>query len=139
MTNDAKAAGFVVVTTDKGLCGWFEHNTARRHRQTQGSAGGRIDTQAVAIGYKNLGFLNRVGAVVSRQSRSWATSPIWFQADWPGQGAAGRALAEEKARSMRSTHTKFVSTMRQTCRRAVVARRPIALANAWPARLGLHL
>jgi F-type H+-transporting ATPase subunit gamma len=65
-TNDnAKAAGIVVITTDKGLCGGLNTNALRivtnklRELQAQG-----IDTQAVAIGNKGLGFLNRIGAKV---------------------------------------------------------------------------
>jgi F-type H+-transporting ATPase subunit gamma len=65
-TNDsAKAAGIVVVTTDKGLCGGLNTNALRivtgKIRELQGQG---VDTQAVAIGNKGLGFLNRIGAKV---------------------------------------------------------------------------
>ena len=63
--NDAKAAGFIVVSTDKGLCGGLNTNVLRaltgKLREVQ-SAGHAV--QAVAIGTKGLGFLNRIGAPV---------------------------------------------------------------------------
>ena len=64
-TNDGKSVGFIVVTTDKGLCGGLNTNLLRavtaKLRETQ-SAGKTV--QAVAIGGKGLGFLNRMGAAV---------------------------------------------------------------------------
>ncbi|MFM8755526.1 MAG: F0F1 ATP synthase subunit gamma, partial [Limnohabitans sp.] len=63
--NSAKTAGFIVVTTDKGLCGGMNTNVLRavtnkiRDLQAQGTG-----IEAVAIGNKGLGFLGRVGAKV---------------------------------------------------------------------------
>src|SRR3954453_9656717 len=61
----AKAVGFIVVTTDKGLCGGMNTNVLRlvtnKMREVQ-QAGGSV--QAVAIGNKGLGFLNRIAASV---------------------------------------------------------------------------
>jgi F-type H+-transporting ATPase subunit gamma len=58
-----KSVGFIVITTDKGLCGGLNTNVLRavtnKMREVQ-SAGGQV--QAVAIGNKGLGFLNRIGA-----------------------------------------------------------------------------
>jgi F-type H+-transporting ATPase subunit gamma len=63
--NDGKSVGFIVVTTDKGLCGGLNTNLLRavtgQLRETQ--AAGKTP-QAVAIGGKGLGFLNRMGAQV---------------------------------------------------------------------------
>ena len=61
----AKAVGFIVVTTDKGLCGGMNTNILRmvtqktRELETAGSK-----VEAVAIGNKGLGFMNRVGVRV---------------------------------------------------------------------------
>src|SRR6187431_2323536 len=64
-TNDAKAVGFIVVTTDKGLCGGMNTNVLRavttKLRELQADG---VESQAVAIGNKGLGFLNRIGAKV---------------------------------------------------------------------------
>jgi F-type H+-transporting ATPase subunit gamma len=63
--NESKAVGFIVVTTDKGLCGGMNTNVLRavttklREQQAAG-----MTSQAVAIGNKGLGFLNRIGAQV---------------------------------------------------------------------------
>ena len=61
----ANAVGFIVVTTDKGLCGGMNTNVLRqvtqKTRELEG-AGKRIE--AVAIGKKALSFLNRIGAKV---------------------------------------------------------------------------
>src|SRR2546427_206120 len=65
VNGDAKTAGVIVVTTDKGLCGGMNTNVLRavtaklRELQDQG-----VSAEAVAIGNKGLGFLNRVGAKV---------------------------------------------------------------------------
>jgi F-type H+-transporting ATPase subunit gamma len=60
-----KSVGFIVVTTDKGLCGGLNTNVLRavtnKMREVQGTGG---HVQAVAIGNKGLGFLNRIGAKV---------------------------------------------------------------------------
>ena len=57
--------GFIVVTTDKGLCGGLNTNVLRavtqKMRDVQ-AAGGKIST--VAIGNKAFSFLNRAGANV---------------------------------------------------------------------------
>jgi F-type H+-transporting ATPase subunit gamma len=60
-----KAVGFIVVSTDKGLCGGLNTNILRAvtHKMAEvQKAGGSV--QAVAIGNKGLGFLNRIGARV---------------------------------------------------------------------------
>ena len=63
--NEGKATGFVVVTTDKGLCGGLNTNVLRattikiKEAQAQG-----LGVRTVAIGNKGFGFLNRVGAKV---------------------------------------------------------------------------
>ena len=64
-TGQAKAVGFIVVTTDKGLCGGMNTNVLRMMTQKTReleAAGNKIE--AVAIGNKGLGFLNRVGVKI---------------------------------------------------------------------------
>src|SRR5262249_13823297 len=75
-SNDAKAAGFIVVSTDKGLWGGVNTNVLRavtaklRELQDQG-----ISAHAVAIGNKGLGFLNRIGASVVSQVAQLGDTP----------------------------------------------------------------
>src|SRR6476659_9453137 len=64
-SGEAKAFGFIVVTTDKGLCGGMNTNVLRMMTQKTReleAAGKKIE--AVAIGNKGLGFMNRIGVKV---------------------------------------------------------------------------
>jgi len=62
VSGQEKKVGFIVVTTDKGLCGGLNTNVLRalttKMREVQ-DAGGSV--RAVAIGNKGFGFLNRIG------------------------------------------------------------------------------
>ena len=73
---NAKVSGFIVVTTDKGLCGGLNTNVLRavtnKMREVQG-AGGQV--QAVAIGSKGNGFLNRIGAKVVSHALGLGDAP----------------------------------------------------------------
>jgi len=75
-THDVKTAGFIVVTTDKGLCGGLNTNVLRavtnKIRDVQ-TAGGK--SQAVAIGNKGFGFLNRVGVPVVSHATQLGDTP----------------------------------------------------------------
>ena len=63
--DEAKLAGFIVVTTDKGLCGGLNTNVLRvvttklKELEAQG-----VKAETVAIGNKGFGFLNRIGAKI---------------------------------------------------------------------------
>jgi F-type H+-transporting ATPase subunit gamma len=62
---EPRSIGFIVVTTDKGLCGGLNTNMLRavttKMRDVQSAAG---SVRAVAIGNKGFGFLNRIGVPV---------------------------------------------------------------------------
>ena len=66
--DEAKLAGFIVVTTDKGLCGGLNTNVLRlvtaklKELEAQG-----VKCEAVAIGNKGLGFMMRAGADIVSQ------------------------------------------------------------------------
>src|SRR5438045_560128 len=72
----AKNVGFIVVTTDKGLCGGLNTNVLRavtaKLREVQ-AQGGQVRT--VAIGAKGLGFLNRIGAQVVSHATQLGDTP----------------------------------------------------------------
>jgi F-type H+-transporting ATPase subunit gamma len=61
----AKKVGFILVTTDKGLCGGLNTNVLRAvtNKLREVEASGQ-KSEAVAIGNKGWGFLNRIGAPV---------------------------------------------------------------------------
>jgi F-type H+-transporting ATPase subunit gamma len=62
---EIKAAGLVVVTTDKGLCGGLNTNVLRAvTNKLRDLRGANVDVRATAIGNKGFGFLNRIGAKV---------------------------------------------------------------------------
>ena len=72
----AKAAGFVVVTTDKGLCGGLNTNVLRaitnKMRDLQAE---NVKVQAVAIGNKGFGFLNRINVPVVSHATQLGDTP----------------------------------------------------------------
>jgi F-type H+-transporting ATPase subunit gamma len=111
--NEAKAVGFIVVTTDKGLCGGMNTNVLRlvttKLRELQAAG---VNSQAVAIGNKGLGFLNRVGAqVVSHVTQLGDTThldkligPVKVLLD---------AYAQGKISAVYLGYTRFINTMKQ--------------------------
>src|SRR2546428_1708351 len=81
-----KASGFIVVSTDKGLCGGLNTNVLRAvtnaMRDAQGAGQG---VQAVAIGNKGLGFLNRIGAAVVAHATHLGDAPQLEKLIGPGK------------------------------------------------------
>jgi F-type H+-transporting ATPase subunit gamma len=112
-SNDAKAAGFIVVSTDKGLCGGLNTNVLRavtaklRELQDQG-----VSTQAVAIGNKGLGFLNRIGAQVVSHVTQLGDTPHLDKLIGPVKVLLD-AYAEGKLSAVYLCYTKFINTMKQ--------------------------
>jgi F-type H+-transporting ATPase subunit gamma len=111
--NDAKAVGFIVVTTDKGLCGGMNTNVLRavttklREQQAAGVA-----VEAVAIGNKGLGFLNRIGARVVSHVTQLGDTPHLDKLIGPVKVLLD-AYAEGKLSAVYLCYTKFINTMRQ--------------------------
>ena len=111
--NDAKAAGFIVVTTDKGLCGGLNTNVLRavtnklKDLQAQG-----FSAKAVAIGNKGLGFLNRVGVEVVAQSIQLGDTPHLEKLIGPVKALLD-AYVEGKISTVYLCYTKFINTMKQ--------------------------
>jgi F-type H+-transporting ATPase subunit gamma len=65
---ELRKVGFIVVTTDKGLCGAMNTNILRAVTQTMRDFDARgIQSTAVAIGSRGLSFLMRIGARVVSQ------------------------------------------------------------------------
>lgn len=111
--NDAKSAGMIVVTTDKGLCGGLNTNVLRgvtnmlRDQQAQG-----IGVQAVAIGNKGLGFLNRIGAKVVAQVTQLGDRPHLERLIGPVKVLLD-AYAKGELNAVYLTYTRFINTMKQ--------------------------
>ena len=111
--NEAKAVGMIVVSTDKGLCGGLNTNVLRaataKLREVQ-SAGQSV--QAVAIGTKGLGFLNRIGVPVVSQVTQLGDRPLLEKLIGPVKILLD-AYSEGKINAVYLCYTKFVNTMRQ--------------------------
>ena len=109
----AKTAGIIIVTTDKGLCGGMNTNVLRqvtikmRELEAQG-----IKTEAVAIGNKGLGFLNRIGAKVVSHVTQIGDTPHLDKLIGPIKVLLD-AYQEGRLDSVYIVYTKFVNTMRQ--------------------------
>jgi F-type H+-transporting ATPase subunit gamma len=110
---EIKAAGLVVVTTDKGLCGGLNTNVLRAvTNKLRDLRGANVDVRATAIGNKGFGFLNRIGAkVVSHVVQLGDTphlerliGPIKLQLD---------AFAAGEIDAVYIAYTRFINTMKQ--------------------------
>ena len=112
--NDAaKPAGFVVVTTDKGLCGGLNTNVLRavtlKLRELEGQG---VKSEAVAIGNKGLGFLNRIGAKVVSQATQLGDKPHLDKLIGPVKTLLD-AYAEGRLSAVYLCYTRFINTMKQ--------------------------
>src|SRR5262245_34732896 len=108
-----KSVGFIVVTTDKGLCGGMNTNVLRaltqKMRDVQGG-GGKV--QAVAIGNKGLGFLNRIGAKVVSQVTQLGDKPHMDKLIGPVMTILD-LFTSDQLDAVYLCYTKFVNTMTQ--------------------------
>ena len=111
--NEGKAAGFVVVTTDKGLCGGLNTNVLRatttkiKEVQAQG-----LDVRTVAIGNKGFGFLNRVGAKVVSHAIGLGDTAHLERLIGPVKVLLDAYEAGE-INAVYLCYTKFINTMKQ--------------------------
>ena len=112
-TGQAKAVGFIVVTTDKGLCGGMNTNVLRMMTQKTReleTAGNKIES--VAIGNKGLGFLNRVGIKVVSHAVQIGDTPHLEKLIGPVKVMLD-AYQEGKLDAVYLCYTKFINTMKQ--------------------------
>jgi F-type H+-transporting ATPase subunit gamma len=109
----SKAAGFIVVTTDKGLCGGLNTNVLRavttKMRDLQAAG---IGAQAVAIGNKGFGFLNRIGAPVISHAVHLGDMPQLDKLIGPVKVMLD-AFVEGKVDVVYLCYTRFINTMKQ--------------------------
>ncbi|WP_213298551.1 F0F1 ATP synthase subunit gamma [Paraburkholderia sacchari] len=111
--NDAKVAGVILVTTDKGLCGGMNTNvlraTLQKFKDLEASG---TSIEATAIGGKGLGFLNRLRAKVVSNVVQLGDTPhlekligaVKVQLDQYSEG---------KLSAVYLAYTRFVNTMKQ--------------------------
>ncbi len=114
VTNDkAQVAGMIVVTTDKGLCGGMNTNVLRvvtgqlKDLQAKGQS-----AEAVAIGNKGLGFLNRIGAKVVSHVTGLGDTPHLDKLIGPVKVLLD-AYTEGRVNAVYLCYTRFINTMKQ--------------------------
>jgi F-type H+-transporting ATPase subunit gamma len=111
--NDGKSVGYIVVTTDKGLCGGLNTNLFRaltlklRETQTAGKT-----PLSVAIGGKGLGFLGRIGAKVVSHVTHLGDKPHLDKLIGPVKVLLDAYIKGEVS-AVYLSYNKFISTMRQ--------------------------
>ncbi|RZL44946.1 MAG: F0F1 ATP synthase subunit gamma, partial [Variovorax sp.] len=112
-TNEAKGIGFIIVTSDKGLCGGLNTNLLRavtiKLREAQAAG---IAIESVAIGSKGLGFLNRIGARVVAHVTHLGDTPHLDKLIGPVKTLLD-AYAEGKLSAVYLCYTKFINTIKQ--------------------------
>ena len=110
---EAKVAGFVVVTTDKGLCGGLNTNllraTTAKLREVE-TAGGK--SEVVAIGNKGFGFMNRIGAKVVAHATNLGDAPHIDKLIGPVKVLLD-AYAEGKLSAVYLCYNRFINAIKQ--------------------------
>ncbi|MEK0418512.1 MAG: hypothetical protein RI949_2518 [Pseudomonadota bacterium] len=113
VAGQVQSAGYVVVTTDKGLCGGLNTNILRavtqRLRDAQ-NAGQSI--KAVAVGNKGFGFLNRIGAPVIAHAIQLGDAPQLEKLIGPVKVLLD-AFVSGEIDAVYICYTKFINTMKQ--------------------------
>lgn len=110
---DAPGVGFIVVTTDKGLCGGLNTNvlralTAKAREVTEQG----LKPEAVAIGNKGFGFLQRAGMPIVAHSVQLGDTPHLDKLIGPMKVMLD-AYVEGRLRVVYLCYTRFINTMRQ--------------------------
>jgi F-type H+-transporting ATPase subunit gamma len=109
----SKAVGFIVVTSDKGLCGGLNTNVLRavtqKMKEVQ-AAGGTI--QVVAIGNRGFTFMNRISANVISHVVQLGDAPQLDRLVGPVKVMLD-AFVEGKLDSVHLCYTRFINTMKQ--------------------------
>lgn len=111
--DEAKAVGFIVITTDKGLCGGLNTNVLRavtaKIREHHGQG---VESQAVAIGNKGLGFLSRIGAKVLANAVHLGDTPHLEKLIGPVKVLLD-AYAAGQLKAVYLCYTRFISAIAQ--------------------------
>jgi F-type H+-transporting ATPase subunit gamma len=109
----AKKVGIIIVTTDKGLCGGMNTNSLRlmttKLREIEGQG---KTVEAVAIGNKGLGFLNRIGAKVVSHAVQIGDTPHLDKLIGPVKVLLD-AYQEGQLDAVYLVYTRFINTMKQ--------------------------
>lgn len=109
----SRTIGIIVVTTDKGLCGGMNTNVLRavtsKVRELEGQ-GNKVE--AVAIGNKGFGFLNRIGAKIVSHAVQLGDTPHLDKLIGPVKVLLD-AYQEGRLDAVYISYTRFINTMKQ--------------------------
>ena len=109
----AKAVGFIVVSTDKGLCGGLNTNVLRAvTNKMKDAQNAGLAIQAVAIGNKGFGFLNRIGANIVSHVIQLGDAPQLDKLIGPVKVMLD-AFVAGKLDAVHVCYTRFINTMKQ--------------------------
>ncbi len=110
---DGKKVGFIVVSTDKGLCGGLNTNVLRavtnKLKELEGQG---VKADVVAIGNKAAGFFNRIGANVVAQVVGMGDTPHMEKLIGPVKVLLDAYVAGELS-AVYLCFTRFINTMKQ--------------------------
>ncbi|MFT3858971.1 MAG: F0F1 ATP synthase subunit gamma [Aquabacterium sp.] len=108
-----KKVGFIVVSTDKGLCGGLNTNVLRavtnKLRELDGQG---IKADVVSIGNKATGFFNRIGANIVAQVVGMGDTPHLEKLIGPVKVLLDAYTAGELS-AVYLCFTRFINTMKQ--------------------------
>ncbi|MGQ0599667.1 F0F1 ATP synthase subunit gamma [Aquabacterium sp.] len=108
-----KKVGFIVVSTDKGLCGGLNTNVLRavtnKLKELEGSG---VKADVVAIGNKAAGFFNRIGANVVSSVVGMGDTPHLEKLIGPVKVLLDAYQAGELS-AVYLCFTRFINTMKQ--------------------------
>ena len=108
-----KAVGFIVISTDKGLCGGLNTNMLRAltAKMREEKAAGR-DILTVALGSRGYGFLSRIGANVVGHLSQMGDAPPMDRMIGPVKVMLD-AFVAGKVDAVYLCYTRFINTMKQ--------------------------
>ena len=112
-TNNSKRVGFIVITTDKGLCGGLNANILKAFfSKVQECNQQGLDAEVVCLGSKGLAACNRVGLNVIASAVGLGDTPRVATLLGPLTEIFQR-YAEGKLDAIYLVYSGFINTMRQ--------------------------
>jgi F-type H+-transporting ATPase subunit gamma len=110
---EVRTVGYIVVTTDRGLCGGLNVNLFRRlNAEFKERLDAGVTLETCAIGRKGIQFLKRSGANVVAQTSNLGDRPLLEDMIGPVK-AMLEAYDEGRIQELHLVHNRFVNTMTQ--------------------------
>ncbi|PSQ91022.1 MAG: ATP synthase F1 subunit gamma, partial [Proteobacteria bacterium SW_6_67_9] len=105
--------GYIVITTDRGLCGGLNVNVFRRlNREFKERLDAGVTLETCGIGRKGIQFLKRTGASVIAETANLGDRPTLDDMIGPVK-AMLQSYDEGKIQELHLVHNRFVNTMTQ--------------------------